>query len=91
MSQRIKEQTKTLLNHPKAKGLDMEKISEIMDSAEGKALLKQLSGRGGDALKQAASQAADGDTGAAGRMLTSLMSSREGQALAKQVMALRNQ
>ncbi|MCL2082330.1 MAG: hypothetical protein FWH04_03715 [Oscillospiraceae bacterium] len=90
MSREIKEKTQNLWNHPNAQGLDMTRVAQIMDSPEGKTLLRQLSGPGGDALKRAASQAADGDTGAAGRMLTSLMSTKEGQSLAAQAMALRN-
>ena len=68
-----------------SKGLDMKTVSALMESQEGKALLRQLSGEGGDALKRAAAAAADGDRGSVQRLLISLMSSREGQALARQV------
>ncbi len=72
----------------KSSQLDLRAITAMVDSPEGKNLMKTLSGSGGDALKKAASAAADGDSGAAGRLLSSLMSSKEGQALAQQVMAL---
>lgn len=84
----MESKAKNLMGSAKEKGIDMAKISQIMDSSEGKALLKQLSGSGGDALKHAAAQAADGDNGSIARLMGSLMSSKEGQALAKQVMEL---
>jgi len=77
---------KSILGEENAKKLDMKALGALMDSPEGKSLLKQLSGPGGDALKKAAASAADGDKGAVQRLLSSLMSSKEGQALAKQVM-----
>ena len=66
--------------------IDMKAISSIMESPEGKALLKQLAGGGGDALKKAAAAAAEGEKGAVNRLMGSLLSTREGQALTKQVM-----
>ena len=68
--------------------VNMGTISAIMDSREGKALLKQISGGGGDALKKAAAEAAEGDSDAAGRLIKSLLSTKEGQALAGQVMKM---
>lgn len=85
MGREIPPAAQELLNKNKGK-VDLNAISSIMDSPEGKALLKQLSGSGGDALKKAAAAAADGDKGAVGRLMGSLLSSKEGQALAKQVM-----
>jgi hypothetical protein len=83
------EQTaKSILGEENAKKVDLKALSTLMDSPEGKALLRQLSGPGGDALKKAAANAAEGDRGAAQRMLSSLMSSKDGQALAKQVMEI---
>lgn len=79
---------KGILGEEKTKKLDLKALSTLMDSSEGKALLKQLSGPGGDALKKAAASAADGDKGAAQRLFSSLMGSKEGQALAKQVMEI---
>ena len=83
-----KDVASNILGEEKAGKLDMKAISGLMDSAEGKALLKQLSGPGGDALKKAAASAVEGDKGAAQRLFTSLMGSKEGQALAKQVMEI---
>ena len=83
------EQTaKSILGDDNAKKVDMKALASLMDSPEGKALLKQLSGPGGDALKKAAATAADGDKGSVQRLFASLMSSKEGQALAKQVMEI---
>lgn len=83
------EQTaKGILGEEQAKKLDMKALGTLMDSPEGKAILRQLSGPGGDALKKAAASAADGDKGAAQRLFASLMGSKEGQALAKQVMEI---
>ena len=75
-----------MLGSAKSKGFDLAKIAGIMDSAEGRALLRQLSGPGGDALKQAAASASEGDSGTVGRLMASLMSTNEGRELAKQVM-----
>ncbi len=77
-----------LLGQSKNGKVNMQTVSAIMDSQQGKDLLKHLSGGGGDALKQAAAAAAEGDTGSAGRLLASLLSTKEGQALAKQVMEI---
>lgn len=85
MARDMSQAAQEMLNKNKGK-IDMESVSAIMDSAEGKALLKQLSGGGGDALKKAAAAAADGDKGAVSRLMGSLLSTKEGQALAKQVM-----
>lgn len=57
-----------------------------MESPEGKNFMKHLSGGGGDSLKKAASAAADGDSGSAARMISSLLSTKEGRDLAQQVM-----
>ena len=76
-----------LLSKHKGK-IGMEAIARIMDSDQGKALLKQLSGEGGDALKNAAAAAATGDKGAAGRLVASLLSTKEGQTLAAQIMEM---
>lgn len=89
MKGRYESMVENLMNKGGGK-FDMGTVSQILDSAEGKNLMRQLSGDGGDALKQAAAAAADGDSGAAGRMLTTLLSSKEGQALAKQVAEITN-
>lgn len=88
MARDMETQAKNLTGAAKAKGVDLGKLAALMDSVEGKALLRQISGPGGDALKKAASDAAEGDGGAVGRLLSSLMSTKEGQALAKQVMEI---
>ena len=75
-----------LINKNKGK-IDLDSISSIMESPEGKALLKQIAS-GGDSLKKAAAAAAEGDKGAVNRFLGSLLSTREGQLLAKQVMEI---
>lgn len=85
MGREMPQAAQELLNKNKDK-ISMESIAAIMDSPEGKALLTQLSGGGGDALKQAAAAAASGDKGAINRLLGSLLSTKEGQSLAKQVM-----
>lgn len=79
---------KSILGDEKSKKVDLKALSSLMDSPEGKSLLQQLSGPGGDALKKAAASAVDGDKGAAQRLFSSLMGSKEGQALAKQVMEI---
>ncbi|MDR1693342.1 MAG: hypothetical protein LBR72_08295, partial [Oscillospiraceae bacterium] len=68
---------------------DINQISGIMDSPEGKALLGQLNGPGGGAMKDAASKAADGDTAALSELLRSVMATEEGRSVAKQVMSMK--
>ncbi len=72
-------------------GGDFEKYKEMLNTPQGKQLLAQLSGGGGDALKQAAGAAAQGDSDALRKMMTTLLSSKEGATLVKQAMDLYNQ
>ncbi|MCL2030278.1 MAG: hypothetical protein FWG93_01905 [Oscillospiraceae bacterium] len=88
MKNSFEQTAREILGEETARKLDMKALGALMDSPEGKALLRQLSGPGGDALKKAAANAADGDKGAAQRLFSSLMSSREGQTLARQVMEI---
>lgn len=81
--------TKDLLNMAKSKGFDVNQISGIMSSPEGQALLAQLNGPNGGALKDSISKAADGDTAAISSLLGTLMSTKEGQSVAKQAMNLK--
>ena len=90
MNRNMESSAKDMLGAAKSKGFDISKLSGIMDSAEGRALLRQLSGPGGDALKEAAARASEGDSGAVGRLMASLMSTNEGRALAKQIMEIAN-
>ncbi len=67
---------------------NMDKLKGFVASAEGKALLQQLGGSGGDALKVAAQAAASGDKDAAARLVSTLMSTPEGARLAMTLMNL---
>jgi hypothetical protein len=60
----------------------------ILESDEGKKLLSQLSASGGDSLKDAAQKAADGDVGATKNLIQTVLSSKEGRALAAQIMEI---
>lgn len=64
----------------------IDKYIGILESAEGKKLLGQLSASGGDSLKDAAQKAAEGDAFATKKLIQSIMSSEEGRALAAKVM-----
>jgi hypothetical protein len=81
--------TQNLLGAAKAKGFDTAQISGIMDSPEGRALLAQLNAPGGEAMKEAASRAAQGDTAALSALLGSLMATKEGRTIASQVMSMK--
>jgi len=89
MSRDVNELTKNLMGAAKAKGFDTAQISGIMESPEGRSLMAQLNGPGGEAIKAAASKAAEGDTDALSSLLGSLMSTKEGQSVAKQVMGMK--
>ncbi|MDR1736593.1 MAG: hypothetical protein LBR85_06980 [Oscillospiraceae bacterium] len=88
MKEGMEDVAKNILGEERARKVDLKAVAALMDSPEGKTLLKQLSGSGGDALKKAAACAVEGDTGAATRMMASLLTSKEGQALVKQVTAV---
>lgn len=64
---------------------NLEKFQKILDTAEGKSLLANLAGNGGDALKKAAVDAKNGDKNAAKTLLTSLLKSKDGAALLSQI------
>ncbi len=88
MSNQLESLARSFLASSKGSIPNMEKYMGILDSAEGKKLLQALSANGGDALKQSAQQAASGDAAATKRLISSLLSSKEGAALAAQVMAI---
>jgi len=68
--------------------IDWSAVSRLMSGKEGKALLQALAGSGGDALKQSAGSALQGDRDAAGRMMASLLSTREGTDLVQKLVKL---
>ncbi len=68
-----------------------DKYKALLDTPEGKKVLQNLSGEGGDALKKAAGEAAKGDADAAKKLIMNLLSTKEGAALAKQIMELSKQ
>lgn len=80
---------KTMMGN-KTKDMDWNAISQLANSQEGKQLLNALAGRGGDALKKAAQNAAQGDKDAASSLIAGLLSTKEGADLAKKVMTLMN-
>ena len=79
-----------LLSNPKGTKIlgDLDKYRKLLDTPEGKALLSQISGGGGDALKKAAHEASQGDSDAAKKLIGSLLSSPEGAKLAGTIMAM---
>ncbi|MCL2003496.1 MAG: hypothetical protein FWG72_05775 [Oscillospiraceae bacterium] len=89
MGRDVKNLTQGLLGAAKAKGLDTARISGIMDSPEGRALMARLNAPEGEAMKAAASKAASGDTAALSALLGTLMATKEGQSVAGQVMNLK--
>jgi hypothetical protein len=89
MDKDVKNLTRDLLGAAKAKGFDTAQIDGIMYSAEGKAIMDQLSGPGGEAMKAAAAKAAEGDTAALSSLLGSLMATPEGRSLASQAMKMK--
>ncbi|MDR1668862.1 MAG: hypothetical protein LBR76_02760 [Oscillospiraceae bacterium] len=89
MANNVGDMTKDLLGVAKSKGYDINQISGIIDSPEGQVLLSRLNGPGGDAMKDAASKAADGDTAALSELLRTVMSTKEGRSVATQVMNMK--
>lgn len=71
-------------------GGDFSKYKDLLNTPQGKQLLQQLSGSGGDALKQAAGAAAQGDSDALKKLVSTLLSTKEGAGLIKQAMDLYN-
>ncbi len=67
---------------------NMDKLKNFAASAEGQALLSQLGGAGGDALKEAARAAAGGDRDSAAKLVSTLMSTPEGAKLAMTLVGL---
>jgi len=64
---------------------NLEKFQRILDTPEGKRLLANLAGNGGDALKKAAIEAKNGDENAAKTLLSSLLKTKDGAALLSQI------
>ncbi len=61
-------------------------LQQVMQSADGQALLKMLSGNdGGSALSRAAMQAASGNTGEMVQMIQNVMRSPEGAELIRRI------
>ena len=89
MDKNTKNLTKELLGEVKSKGFDMTQIDSIMYSQEGQALMSQLGGSGGEAMKEAAAKAASGDTAALSSLLGTLMSTPEGRSVAAQAMNMK--
>ena len=89
MDKNTKNLTRGLFDEAKSKGFDMSQVDSIMSSDEGKALMAQLGGPGGDAMKAAAAKAAEGDSAALSNLLTSLMSTPEGRSIAGAAMNMK--
>ena len=89
MSNNLNDITADLLSAAKSKGYDTNQINSVIGSPDGQALMAQLNGPGGQALKAAAANAAKGDTGALSGLLNTLMSTKEGRNVAKQVMGMK--
>ncbi|GEM_PF-4572194 len=81
---------KLLLGSPQGMKLlfNLDKISTMVNSDEGRRLLKSVGGEGGNAIKIAAEQAAVGDTDAAKRLVTTLMSTEDGRRLIEGIAAM---
>lgn len=81
---------KMLINSPQGgkiiRGLD--KFNTAISSESGRQLLTMLAGSGGDAVKSAARAAAAADKDQARILLSSLLSSKEGAALASKIIEL---
>ena len=90
MPKSAEEKAKELLNSDMARDLDLAKLSAVMNSPAGRALARQMRGPGGDKLRKATSEAAEGDTAAISQMISELMSTKEGKDLAGQVMEMKN-
>lgn len=81
---------RSLLSSPQGAKVagSMDKLKGFVESAEGRALMQQLGGSGGDALKSAAAAAASGDKDGMAKLVGTLMSSPEGARLAMSIMNL---
>lgn len=81
---------RTLLSTPQGAKVagSMDKLKGFVDSPDGRALMQQLGGSGGDALKVAAQAAASGDRDGAAKLVQTLMSTPEGARLAMTLMNL---
>jgi len=88
MSNDFEALAKALLQSPKGEAVlkNLDKIQDLANNPEGRRLLAILSGKGGDALKNAAAAAAKGDQDTAKTLLSNLLSTPEGAQLAKAVL-----
>lgn len=81
---------KMLINSPQGnkiiRGLD--KLNTAISSENGRQLLTMLAGSGGDAIKNAARAAASADKDQARVLLSNLLSTKEGAALAGKIIEL---
>ena len=80
MSGEYENLAKTLLNSPQGAAVlaNFDKIRSYVNKPESRHLISLLAGKGGDALKNAAAAAAEGDQDTAKRLLSSLLSTPEG-------------
>lgn len=67
---------------------NLDRFQKILETPEGKSLLGNLAGDGGDALKRAAESAKTGNKDAAKALLGSLLQTKEGAALVSQIIDL---
>lgn len=90
MSNEMDAMVKALLGTPQGAAVlsNMDKIKEFLNKPEGRQIVQMLSGKGGEAVKQAAGVAADGNPDQAKRMLAGVLSTPEGAQLAKTIMDL---
>jgi len=65
-----------------------QKISDSLNTPQGRMLLKQISTTGGDALKNAAGKAAQGNVEPMKSLIANLMSTKEGLSLMRQIIDL---
>ena len=79
---------KSLLGERERQKVDWNSISKLLSGQEGKAILQSLAGNGGDALKRSAENALKGDKDAANRLVSSLLSTREGTDLVQKIAKL---
>ena len=81
---------KMLMNTPQASKMlgNLEKVSEIINSPEGRQLMAMLAEDGGDVVKKAAAAAVSDDKDGARALLTHLLSTKEGTALAAKFVGL---
>ena len=81
---------RALINTPQGAKViqNMDKLADIVNTSEGREIIRMLGSDGGDALKKAAAVASGGDSDAAKSLISSLLSTPQGAALISKIVGI---